>query len=88
MEDRYADAVERFYKIYRELQEKYDLHMHSAFSVYEDGLIEVWEYIGRKKERCICKIMDEEDTACYERAAQELELYREKGEHIHVRKAG
>lgn len=40
--------------------------MHSRFSLYDDGLIEIWEYRGEQKTRSICKIKEESETECYD----------------------
>ncbi len=77
----YNAAVDRFFKIYRPLQKQYDLCMHSEFSIFSDGYIEVWEYGGAAKKHCIFHIKDEDEASCYRRAAEALESYRNiKGE--------
>lgn len=43
------------------------MRMHSRFSLYDDGLIEIWEYRGEQKTRSICKIKEESETECYKR---------------------
>lgn len=45
--------------------------MHSRFSLYDDGLIEIWEYRGEQKTRSICKIKEESETEYY-KAKQQL----------------
>lgn len=42
--DEYREVVKEFYRVYRPLQKKHNLRMHSRFSIYDDGLIEIWEY--------------------------------------------
>ena len=43
------------------------MRMHSRFSLYDDGLIEIWEYRGEQKE--------ESETECYKRATEVVENY-------------
>ena len=45
----YSEAVKEFYRVYRPLQKKHNLRMHSRFSIYDDGFIEIWEYTGEKR---------------------------------------
>ena len=47
--DEYSEAVKEFYRVYRPLQKKHNLRMHSRFSIYDDGFIEIWEYTGEKR---------------------------------------
>lgn len=47
--DEYREAVKEFYRVYRPLQKKYNLRMHSRFSIYDDGFIEIWEYTGEQR---------------------------------------
>ena len=47
------------------------MRMHSRFSLYDDGLIEIWEYRGEQKTRSICKIKEES----YKRATEVVENY-------------
>lgn len=51
------------------------MRMHSRFSLYDDGLIEIWEYRGEQKTRNICKIKEESETECYKRATEAVENY-------------
>lgn len=50
--DEYREAVKEFYRVYRPLQKKHSLRMHSRFSIYDDGLIEIWEYTGEQRGKC------------------------------------
>lgn len=67
-----------FYSIYRRLQKKHTLRLHSHFSIYDDGLIEIWEYKGDQRTRAICKVKEESEIECYKRATEALISY-EKG---------
>lgn len=51
------------------------MRMHSRFSLYDDGLIEIWEYRGEQKTSSICKIKEESETECYKRATEAVEKY-------------
>lgn len=51
------------------------MRMHSRFSLYDDGLIEIWEYRGEQKTRSICKIKEESETEYYKRATEAVENY-------------
>lgn len=55
----YSEAVKEFYRVYRPLQKKHNLRMHSRFSIYDDGFIEIWEYTGEKRGKCVCKVKEE-----------------------------
>ena len=68
-------AISKFYRVYRQAQQLSSLRMHSHFSLYDDGLIEIWEYRGEQKTRSICKIKEESETECYKRAAKAVESY-------------
>ena len=70
-----AEAVKEFYRVYRPLQKKHNLRMHSRFSIYDDGFIEIWEYIGEQRSKCVCKVKEEKDVECYKRATEELQNY-------------
>ncbi len=76
--DKYKEAVKEFYRIYRPIQKKCSLRMHSKFSMSDDGIIEIWEYKGEQRVKCVCKIKEEDDTECYIRATEALISY-EKG---------
>lgn len=71
-----GELVKRFYRIFRPLQKKYKLQMHSYFSVYDEALIEIYIYEGEK--RCyICKFKEEDAEDCYSKAIRELERFRD-----------
>lgn len=80
MEDEYKEMVRKFYGIYRPLEKRYNLRSHMHFSVYDDGLIEVWEYRGEKKGKCILRVKEKKDVDCYKRAIEELNNYRKERE--------
>lgn len=81
MEDEYKAITKEFYEIYRPLQKKYNLRSHMSFSIYKDGLIEIWEYNGEIQGQCICRVSEKESIDCYKMACVYLEDYaRRKGE--------
>ena len=87
--DEYSEAVKEFYRVYRPLQKKHNLRMHSRFSIYDDGFIEIWEYTGEKRGKCVCKVKEEKDVECYKRATEELQSYgREREGARHENRAG
>ena len=53
--DDYQKAQKEFYSLYTPLRKKYNLRLHIHFGLYEDGLIEIWEYEGEREKRLICK---------------------------------
>ncbi len=90
MEDEYKEIVRKFYEIYRPLQKKYNLrhHMHSSIYESEDDLIEIWEYSGETRGKCIVRAKETEEIDCYKRAIDELKNYkREREEKEHGRSA-
>lgn len=82
MEDEYKEIVRKFYEIYRPLQKKYNLRSHMHFSIYEskDDPIEIWEYNGETRGKCIVRAKETEDIDCYKRAIDELENYKQERE--------
>ena len=82
MEDEYKEIVRKFYEIYRPLQKKYNLRDHMHFSIYEseDDLIEIWEYSGETRGKCIVRAKETEEIDCYKRAIDELKNYKQERE--------
>ena len=80
MEDEYKEIVRKFYEIYRPLKKRYNLRSHIHFSIYDDGLIEIWECKGETKGKCILRVREEEDIDCYKRAIDELKYYKQERE--------
>lgn len=37
--------------------------------------LEIWEYIGEQRSKCVCKVKEEKDVECYKRATEELQNY-------------
>lgn len=80
--------INKFYQIYRPIQKSQGLRYHMNFDIYGNNLIEIWEYVGERRGRCICKVKEETEVACYKRAIEILISYRGEGDHAkHEQKA-
>lgn len=57
MEDEYRQIVGEFYSIYRPLQRRHNLRLHSHFSIYpnSDDFIEIWEYEGGQRKNAYAR---------------------------------
>lgn len=73
---------------YMQLQKNHNLRQYSHFDMYGNNLIEIWEYEGGRKGRCICKVKEESEIACYQRAIEMLESYSGKEIVRHEKRAG
>lgn len=80
--------IHKFYEIYRPIQKSCGLRYHMHFDVCGNNLIEIWEYTGEKRGRCVCKVKEETEMACYRRAEEMLEIYSRKDTVRHEEKAG
>ena len=80
MKDEYSEVVRKFYEIYRPLQKKHNLKLHTHFDIYDDGRIEIWECEGETCVKHVCRVKEKEDIECYRKAIQELEHYRREKE--------
>lgn len=67
--------IHTFYQIYRPLQKRSGLRCHMHFDIQDNNIIEIWEYEGERKGRCICKVKEDTEIACYQRAIDQLESY-------------
>ena len=72
----------------RPLQKSSGLRYHMHFDIYGNNLIEIWEYEGERKGRCICKVKEDTEIACYQRAIEMLESYSGKETVRHEKRAG
>lgn len=91
MEDEYRQIVGEFYSIYRPLQRRHNLRLHSHFSIYpnSDDFIEIWEYEGGQRKKCVCKVREETDIECYKRAIEALQSYgKEREGTTYAKRAG
>ena len=80
--------IHEYYQIYRALQKRHSLREHSHFDIYGNNLIEIWEYAGERRGRCICKVKEETETACYKRAIEILISYGGEGDHAKYEQNG
>lgn len=65
--DEYAEAVRRFYEVYRPIARRHNLRLHSKFSLYDDGFIKIFQGEGQDKKQII-KVEEKDDALCYRRA--------------------
>lgn len=88
MGEEYKELIQEFYRVYRLAKEKQNLRMNDHFG--RDGnLIEIWEYDGEKRKRCVCKVREENEAECYRRAIELLKIYGKKeGKGYAEQKAG
>lgn len=75
MDDERSESIAEFEHIYRRLQKKYNLLMHSYFSISGDNFIEIHEYNKNIKGDCICVARDRDEVTCYKKAAETLRGY-------------
>ena len=68
--DEYAEAVRRFYEVYRPIGRKYNLRVHSSFSLFRPGFIKIYQ--GGPDRKQIIKVEEDEDIECYKRATEAL----------------
>lgn len=69
--DEYAEAVRNFYQTYRPIARRYNLRLHSRFSLHEDGFIKIYQGDGKDKKQII-KVEEKDDALCYRRAMDAL----------------
>lgn len=74
------ELIHEYYQIYRQLQKRHGLREHSHFDIYGNNLLEIWEYVGEKRGKCVCKVKEENEAACYKRAIEELKNYGQERE--------
>lgn len=77
------ELIHEFYKIYRPLQKRHNLRMHSYFDIQGKALIEIWEYTGEVRGKCICRIKEMGETSendCYKKTTDTLKSYKRKEE--------
>ena len=76
--DEYAAVVRKFYEVYRPIGRRYNLRVHSRFSMNRPGFIKIY----RKQ---IIKVKEDDDIACYKRAIDELESWAKSREDENAR---
>lgn len=87
-EEERRELLREFYRIYRPLQKRYNLRMHSHFDIYGNNFIEIWKYEGEKRAASVCKAREDNEVACYKRAIEELKSYGKRGEKKLYERAG
>lgn len=90
MEEKERTAlIQEYYRIYRQIQKGHSLREHSHFDIYGNNLIEIWEYVGERRGKCVCKIKENSEAACYKRAIEELKNYgKEREGATYAKRAG
>lgn len=82
-------VIHGYYQIYRQLQKRNDLREYSHFDIYGNNRIEIWEYAGERRRKCVCKVKEDSEIECYKRATEELKNYgKESGGMTHEKRAG
>ena len=72
--DEYAAVVRKFYEVYRPIGRRYNLRVHSRFSMNRPGFIKIYQGDGPDRKQII-KVKEDDDIACYKRAIDELESW-------------
>lgn len=70
--DEYTAVVRKFYEVYRPIGRRYNLRVHSRFSMNRPGFIKIYQGDGPDRKQII-KVEEDDDVACYKRAIDELE---------------
>ena len=70
--DEYAEAVRRFYEVYRPIARRHNLRLHSKFSLYDDGFIKIYQ---DKKQ--VIKVEGKDSTLCYRKATEAVISWEE-----------
>jgi len=83
-ENRYQEAVKRFFEVYRPIGRKYNLHMAAKFANDEPGILKIYQGEGTDR-KLIIKTSEKEDCMCYERARDELESWVKRQEKERMR---
>lgn len=81
----YGEAVTKFHELYHPLAKAYNLRLHTRFTVYDKGLIEIYQHEGDKRGRQIVRTTDEDSTECYKRATEALESFKAKMDEVKKR---
>lgn len=79
-EERRREAIERYYKAYREYKQMDSVREHTRIEMSGNALIEIHRYYGERKGRLILRVTEDEDeqvevsaeVAAYEKAADYL----------------
>lgn len=86
----YKQAVHEFYEVYAPLRKKYNLRMHSHFSIYDEGYIEIWQYEGDTRKRRVCWVKEEDDVEVYKKATDTMKNFErtEREKESYAKRAG
>lgn len=82
--DEYAAVVRKFYEVYRPIGRRYNLRVHSRFSMNRPGFIKIYQGDGPDRKQII-KVEEDDDVACYKRAIDELESWARSREDENAR---
>lgn len=82
--DEYAAVVRKFYEVYRPIGRRYNLRVHSRFSMNRPGFIKIYQGDGSDRKQII-KVEEDDDIACYKRAIDELESWARSREDENAR---
>ncbi len=77
MEDRRREALEGYYRAYRDYQKLDTVREHMCVAISGDALLEIHRYYGERKGECILRVLQEAEdgaevpaeVAAYEQAA-------------------
>ena len=73
----YAEAARKFYEAYRPIARRYNLRLHSRFSLYDDGIIKIYQGEGADK-RLIVKVEEKDSALCYMKAMDAVVRWEER----------
>lgn len=76
--DEYAAVVRKFYEVYRPIGRRYNLRVHSRFSMNRPGFIKIYQGDGPDRKQII-KVEEDDDVACYVRRRHKTQRYVEAG---------
>lgn len=77
--DEYAAVVRKFYEVYRPIGRRYNLRVHSSFSLYRQGFIKIYQGEGPER-KLIIKVEEDDDIECYKRATEALISWKQSRE--------
>ena len=72
--DEYGTLVRKFYETYRPIGRRYNLRVHSRFTMKGEGFIKIYQGDGPDRKQII-KVEEEDEIACYKKAIDELESW-------------
>lgn len=81
-EEQRRAVIKEFYQLYRPLQKRYNLRLHSHFSIYGGDFIKIWQYKGEERVKLFCKAEEDSEIECYKRVIEELKSHNRYAEDI------